>query len=127
MPLGRRELLARADGQNEEPRETRTVAGYVLFNRKRRNAARYLLLCELAAANCGDGRIDRTGRQLGDGRRVARRRRRRQRIAVLTDHEEEVVSQGMFAAAIEIREVSVEIQENPQGYHGRAAFRLVRQ
>lgn len=32
-----------------------------------------------------------------------------------------------LAAAIEIRQISVEIQENPQGYHGRAAFRLARQ
>lgn len=74
---------------------------------------RYLFRrCELAAAN--RRRIDRRlGRRSRDGRFLARGG-----IATVN---------GFTATAIEIRQISVEIQENPQGYHGRAAFRLVRQ
>lgn len=89
----------------------------ILFNRKRNVATgRYLFRrCELAAAS-SRRQIDRAGRRLRDGRcRVARG------IGAFG------FATVRLATAIEIRQISVEIQENPQGYHGRAALRLVRQ
>lgn len=120
--------LAILDGSKREKglllKREPTRRSYVLFSRKRnagnwrRRRRRYLLRCELAAAS--SRRIDRAGRQQQlrrDGQRIART-------------EQQIAAPDLavtFAAAIEIREISVEIQENPQGYHGRAAFRLVRQ